>query len=191
LERKTGIYTYAPTGNEKSFKTIVQIAAIMGYNMYSFDFVGAFLETVLKKPKFVRLPEAYNVNGQRVYWKLKKALYGMREAPYLFTEDCLALLQQAGWKRCVHDPAVFVKKFDDHTAILYTHSDDEFLATKSIDIANEVINIMSKQFEVKVTLMVESYIGYHIHKWEDGAITLMMPKSVAKLISYAPDVPIR
>jgi hypothetical protein len=61
---------------------------------------------------------AFNVNGKRISWKLKKALYGMREAPYLFTEDCLALLQKAGWKRCVHDPAVFTKNFHDHTVIL-------------------------------------------------------------------------
>ena len=191
FEAKTNLYTYAPTGNEKTFKTLIQISTIMDYTRYSFDFVGAFLDTKLKEPKYVRLPEAFNVNGKRVYWKLKKALYGMREAPYLFTEDCLTILQANGWSRSIHDPAVFTKLFGDHRAILYTHSDDEFLATKHPYVADEIIKIMGTQFEVKVNYNVESYIGYSLHKWKDGSITLLMPKSVSKLIAHVPDCPVR
>ena len=74
---------------------------------------------------FVRPP--VNLRRPGCIWRLRKALYGLRQSPRLFQEFLAEALGQPGWVRCVVEPQLW---FHLRTgAMLTAHADDLMLAT--------------------------------------------------------------
>ena len=176
-------HTYAPTGNDKVFKVLLQLSVMFGWKRHKIDFVAAFLNAVLPEPRYMKLPDHFkDKEGKAVYWKLKKALYGMRESGFLFSETVKECLLRHGWIQCPSDPAVFMKFYDDGVdfGFLYTHVDDEHLFSSS-DKVMELLLIDLSEFEVKRFDSVVAFIGYDCYQHNDGAVTLTMPNAIDKI----------
>eukprot|EP00972_Heterocapsa_arctica_P067965 10033452-Heterocapsa_arctica.AAC.1 len=80
---------------------------------------------------YVRPP--CNLRRDGVIWRLKKALYRLRQAPRLFSEFFGKTLQHRGLRRCVIDPQFY---YDEATGLLLSgHADDIMLTgpTEAID----------------------------------------------------------
>ena len=72
---------------------------------------------------FIKPPP--NLRQEGMVWKLRKALYGLRVAPWLFQEFMARKLIEPGSKRMISDPQLYV-----HTAtgaLASIHADDILL----------------------------------------------------------------
>ncbi len=54
-------------------------------------------------------PKFLLVNDEPVYWKLGRALYGLRKAPQLFNEYLSGMLEKFDTTRLKFEPTVFIK----------------------------------------------------------------------------------
>ncbi|WVZ71725.1 hypothetical protein U9M48_020273 [Paspalum notatum var. saurae] len=73
---------FAPVARMESVRLLLALAATRGWNVHHMDVKSAFLNGDLKEEVYVKQPPGYVVNGQehRVL-RLRKALYGLRQAP--------------------------------------------------------------------------------------------------------------
>ena len=73
---------FASVSRIETIILIIALAGTFGWEIHEFDVKTAFLHGELKEEVYVSQPEAFIVSGeeQKVY-KLKKALYGLRQAP--------------------------------------------------------------------------------------------------------------
>jgi len=134
-------YTYAPTGSDKAYKIMLQIGVTMKLTRVGLDFSSAFLSATLPFRKFLLLPKQFrDENGNRIYWELMKALYGMRESGYLFSEEVRRALIAGGWKQSVSDPSVYTKKFSNgEIGLLFTYVDDQSLWASSMRVLQAIM----------------------------------------------------
>ncbi len=73
------------------------------------DFSTAFLHVPIDEETYVIAPKVLWVDGEPVYWKLARGLYGMRKAPQLFNEYLSGVLEKFGMTKLKSEPTVFVK----------------------------------------------------------------------------------
>jgi hypothetical protein len=73
---------FAPVARLDSVRLLLALAAQQGWSAHHMDVKSAFLNGILEEEVYVVQPPGFIVDGQehRVY-KLKKALYGLRQAP--------------------------------------------------------------------------------------------------------------
>ena len=91
------------------------------------DIGTAFLHASLSQGMMVFVRPPVNLRRPGCIWRLKKALYGLRQSPRLFQEFLAEALGQPGWVRCVVEPQLW---FHLRTgAMLTAHADDLMLAT--------------------------------------------------------------
>ena len=73
---------FAPVARVETIRLIMALAASRGWEIHHLDVKTAFLHGELKEEVFVVQPEGFVVKGQEEnVYKLKKALYGLRQAP--------------------------------------------------------------------------------------------------------------
>jgi hypothetical protein len=73
---------YAPVARLESVRLLLAIAAQEGREVHHMDVKSAFLNGDLEEEAYVAQPQGYIVAGaEHKVLKLKKALYGLRQAP--------------------------------------------------------------------------------------------------------------
>jgi hypothetical protein len=110
--------TFAPTAKFKSICIVLNLAAIYDWELHGIDIENAFLESDLEETIYMKLPvdTFMEANGKPVIVRLKKSLYGLKQAGELFYKLMKRILtsEDTGMKCCTHDMCVFTL-FDDET----------------------------------------------------------------------------
>jgi Reverse transcriptase (RNA-dependent DNA polymerase) len=74
--------TFAPTVRYATIRTILAIAALEDLELYSVDISHAYLNGKLEEDIYMQQPEGFEVGGPEYVCKLKKSLYGLKQAGY-------------------------------------------------------------------------------------------------------------
>ncbi|GJY61567.1 retrovirus-related pol polyprotein from transposon TNT 1-94 [Tanacetum coccineum] len=87
--------------------------------MFQMDVKFAFLHGTLKKDVYVCQPEGFiDVDHRSYVYKLKKALYGLKEAPRAWYDELLKFLLQNHFFKGTIDPTPFIRRFDDDILVV-------------------------------------------------------------------------
>ena len=84
FSQKEGIdyETFAPVVRFTSIRTIIALAATMGWKLYQMDMKTTFLNGEIEEEVYIEQPEGFKVHGKETHvCRLKKALYGLKQAP--------------------------------------------------------------------------------------------------------------
>ena len=100
---------FAPTANDKSLKVMFALAVATNMVIQTVDIRGAFLYAKQVNDVYITLPTKLT-NGEKVYKKLHKTLYGLPDSPQAFYDDISIYLLENGYKRCSVDPCFFYKR---------------------------------------------------------------------------------
>lgn len=149
--------TFAPVLMYKSLRMLLQLAARFDWEIDQMDVVTAFLNGDLKETLYMRPPAGYadlvdaeaaavergGVDEDDVVWRLRKAIYGTRQASNVWHESINTTLVSLGFRPCRSDPCVYVRVsqtgcpmviglFVDDMVPIYSRSDrSEWVALKS------------------------------------------------------------
>jgi len=96
------------TARSASVKLLIALQAILGSYSVVMDVKGAYLKSKVKEDKqlYMRLPDKRIV-------KLKKYLYGLKQAGYEWQQNITSCLIQLGYRRSTTDELVFSKWWDN------------------------------------------------------------------------------
>lgn len=91
-------------------RTILAMAAQSNWEVFQLDVNRAFLHGELKEDVYVKPPEGYTKKGEeeKVY-KLKKALYGFKQAPRAWYNRIEAYFMREQFERCPSEHTLFTK----------------------------------------------------------------------------------
>jgi hypothetical protein len=158
--------TFAPTAKYKSFMTIMNLTASMGWKLTSIDVQNAYLESDLDKPLYMKLPTSIycHPNGDPVYVTLHKSLYGLKQAGALWHNHLDSKIDLMGFKPLMHDQCVFTKTEKDGThTIIMKYVDDIVITGNSPDAIQKTIKQFEESFR-KITYdeNMEKYIAIDI-----------------------------
>ena len=74
--------TFAPVARYTSIRTIIALAASMGWRLHQMDVKTTFLNGEIEEEVYVEQPEGFVIHEQKSHvCRLKKALYGLQQVP--------------------------------------------------------------------------------------------------------------
>lgn len=140
--------TFAPVPRTESFLIFMSIVATENLEMVQIDIKTAFLNADLDKPIFMTQPEGFLVPGKED-WPvlLKKALYGTKQAPMLWSKTLKGKLEAAGLKPLAADGCVYIRVKGNETAILVVYVDDVIYASNKKKSLKIFVDYMASEFE--------------------------------------------
>jgi hypothetical protein len=138
---------FAPTASSKSVQLIIALTVVLGLIMEGLDIYGAFCVPEIKRDVYVVLPSLLT-GDKRIYWKLKRTLYGLADSPREFYLHVSASLIQYGFKRTTADPCVFIKRDGLRYIISVIYVDDFIVASTDQQQISDLKDHLRKEYTI-------------------------------------------
>jgi hypothetical protein len=101
---------FALVARFEAVRLVIAWAANQGWEVYHLDVKSAFLNGNLSEEVFVMQPPGFVQAGkEEEVYKLKKALYGVHQAPRAWNQRLDASLVSLGFQRCPSDPTIYCR----------------------------------------------------------------------------------
>jgi hypothetical protein len=122
--------TFAPVAQHTSIRTIIALAAYMGWKLHQIDVKTAFLNGEIDEEVYIKQPEGFMIHDKKTHvCRLKKALYGLKQAPRTWYENMDGFLMSVGFNKSVVDPNLYYHIVGNKCLILVLYVDDLFLTS--------------------------------------------------------------
>lgn len=170
----------APTINKVTLFVLFQIAASYDCYLDSVDFPAAYLNSAVPQGKniFIRLPNDITKfiieNGKvsnemlsdgKLYIKLKKYLYGLKESGYEWYKLLSSTLMDMGFVRYIGDQGLFIMRKEPVFIILGLHVDDLLIVSNSKNLRARFISDLESIFgTITYNPNTTSYLGLRISR---------------------------
>ncbi|KAA0065976.1 hypothetical protein IC582_024267 [Cucumis melo] len=141
---------FAPMTRIETIRLILSLAAQNGWKVYQMDVKSAFLNGHLKEEIFVAQPLGYVQRGEeeKVY-KLKKALYRLKQAPRAWYSRTDSFFLKTGFLRCPYEHALYIKEDKYGTFLIVSlYVDDLLFIGNDKFLCDNFKNSMKKEFEM-------------------------------------------
>ena len=173
---------FAPVARVETIRLVIAIAASNGWEIHHLDVKTAFLHGELKEEVYVTQPGGFVVPGKegKVY-KLKKALYGLRQVPLAWNAKLNKILRELEFQRCSKEPSLYRKEEKKGLLIVVVYVDDFLVTGTSIESINEFMREMAMKFEMRELGKLTYNIGIEIHQHAEG-IFLKQERYATKIL---------
>lgn len=162
---------FAPVARWDTIRTIFAFAAQRGMKIHQLDVKSAFLYGMLEETVFVEQPQGYEVQGkeEKVY-RLKKALYGLKQAPRAWYGRIEGYFLKEGFKKCPHEPTLFVKSAEgsDDFLIVSIYVDDLIITGTTPALIEQFKTSMKSEFDMSDMGEMCYFLGVEVNQTEDG-----------------------
>jgi hypothetical protein len=118
--------TFAPVVRYKSLRIIIVIANLLDYELTQMDVITAFLYALLHEDVYMRVPEGFERLGYVL--KLRKSLYGTKQAPHMWNNELNVFIVSCGFTRLASDVCVYVKRTQSGNMIIISVFVDDIVA---------------------------------------------------------------
>lgn len=116
--------TFAPTASLTTLRLLLTLAIRNNWQINSFDITGAFVHSPIDKTIYVDPPVELFPHLSRKVLKLKKALYGTRQASRCWWKHFGGLLKQWDFECDEVEECLYRYKKDESIIIIWIHVDD-------------------------------------------------------------------
>lgn len=147
---------YAPVAKMSTVRMLLADALIKKMPIKQMDIPTAFLNGELENEIYIKAPEG--VGQPDEVYKLKRALYGLKESPRCWNQRIDKFLQYNGYKRSCHDFCLYIK--EDTSILIFV--DDILLVGKDELIVKNLI----KEFKAKDLGEIKQFLGMSINRTE-------------------------
>ncbi len=131
--------TFSPVVRYKTIHILLATSVLENWDIQALDVKTAFLYGDLDEDIYMAQPEGFIIKGQesKVY-RLKKAIYGLKQVSYAWNKQADKSLKSLGFKRCLSDSGIYVRNHIDSTIticvlyvddILFIGNDDSTIET--------------------------------------------------------------
>ncbi|MBW0535337.1 hypothetical protein O181_075052, partial [Austropuccinia psidii MF-1] len=169
--------TYAPTGRLNSLRCLISHSVSNGLEFHQVDIKSAFLNAPLVDTVFLSIPQGLEVDKRKFCLCLKKAIYGLKQAPLAWYDRLKGWLCQVGFSSCVLDPCIFFRE-GDHPVWLYVHVDDIAIFGKNVSVFKEELK---SKFEIKDISPADLMLGIKVTH-SSGCVSLDQAHFIESLL---------
>ncbi|POW17002.1 hypothetical protein PSTT_00834 [Puccinia striiformis] len=160
--------TYAPTASLNTLRLLFSIAAQMGMKMHSFDVSSAYLYSPIEEEVYVKPPTELRPELRGKVLRLKKALYGTKQAGRCWWLHFKTILNGLNFTTSEVESSLYVYKRDDVSIFIWMHVDDGLVVSNSEAAMEELREALQKQLEVKWKTHVDQIVGINVHEKLNG-----------------------
>ena len=158
--------TFAPVVRFSSLRAILALAASNDYEVHQMDVKTAFLNGDLDEDIYMHQPDGYRVSGgqEQHVWKLRKSLYGLKQAGRAWNKTMDAALIELGLRPTHSDSCVYVMRNSNTVMYLLVYVDDLLLVASDSDQLASVKTQLGNRFDMKDMGEAQFILGVQIKR---------------------------
>nr|GEW08959.1 reverse transcriptase domain-containing protein [Tanacetum cinerariifolium] len=141
--------TYAPVARLESIRILLAYAYALELKLFQMDVKSAFLNGFINKEVYVVQPPGFiDLAKPNHVYRLKKALYRLKQAPKAWYDRLKAFLFKHDYSMEMVDNILFTKKKDPNLIIVQIFVDDIIFGSTCQEMCDDFAKIMYDEFEI-------------------------------------------
>ncbi|KAI3685502.1 hypothetical protein L6452_34750 [Arctium lappa] len=160
---------FAPVARIEAIRLFLAYASYMNFKVYQMDVKSAFLYGSIEEEVYVCQPPGFENPSypDRVY-KLKKALYGLHQAPRAWYDTLSSYLLENGFERGIIDKTLFIKRKKKDILLVQIYVDDIIFGSTRDNMCKEFEDLMHQRFKMSSMGELTFFLGLQVQQKSDG-----------------------
>ena len=155
--------TFAPVTKIKTILLLLTMAARNNWHVHQIDFDSAFLNASVKEEIFLKPPKDCELKvPQGKVLKLKKSIYGLKQAAANWFELLRSTLLHQGFQQSVKDTCMFFKNLRTSPIVILSYVDDLPIFGKDASEINTIKNSLRRHFRIKDIGELQYILGVRV-----------------------------
>ncbi|KAJ9551882.1 hypothetical protein OSB04_015927 [Centaurea solstitialis] len=173
---------FAPVARIEAIMLFLAFASYKGFKVYQMDVKSAFLYGNIDEEVYVSQPPGFEdpKYPDKVY-KLRKALYGLHQAPRAWYDTLSPYLLENKFERGVIDKTLFIKRTKTDMLLVQIYVDDIIFGSTKDDMCKEFEELMHKKFKMSSMGELTFFLGLQVKQKPEG-IFINQSKYVASML---------
>lgn len=172
--------TYSPVARYDTVRAVLAVAAADHLKLQQFDIKTAFLYGELQEEVYVKQPEGFEDNTDRVC-RLKKSVYGLKQAPRSWNAKFVSFMQSSGMQQSKADPCLFTRNQNGKKLFIAIYVDDGLMAGSDIHEINAFMNDLKNSFKI-TSGELNNFLGMQIVQNSDSSIFISQSGYTEKML---------
>ncbi|PNY00882.1 putative copia-type protein [Trifolium pratense] len=165
-----------------TIRTVLAIASIKNWHIHQLDVDNAFLHGDLEEDVYMKIPQGLEGASNNQVCKLKKSLYGLRQASRKWYEKLSQFLITIGYAQMTSDPTLFTKSTSSSFTALLVYVDDIVLTGNCLEEIVTTKSQLHNTFGIKDIGILKFFLGLEVAHSQEG-ITLCQRKYCLELLT--------
>lgn len=176
---------FAPVARMETVRMMLALAAHSGWEVHHMDVKSAFLNGDLLEEVYVHQPVGFvdEKNSNKVL-KLRKALYGLRQAPRAWNAKLDQTLTKLGFERCPLEHALYRKGDAENFLLVGVYVDDLIITGRLSEDIQLFKDQMGRMFLMSDLGLLSYYLGMEVQQ-KDEQITVRQSSYAQKILEMA------
>ncbi|GJZ14432.1 retrovirus-related pol polyprotein from transposon TNT 1-94 [Tanacetum coccineum] len=159
---------------EESFATVARLEVVRMFiaydahkniTIFQMDVKTAFLNGPLKEEVYVSQTEGFiDPEFPDHVYRLKKALYGFKQAPRAWYDKLSSFLIKHGFTKGIIVPTLFIRRHREEILLVQVYVDDIIFGSTNPDFSKRFANLMKNNFEMSMMGELKFFLGLQVHQ---------------------------
>ncbi|KAM1270153.1 hypothetical protein ACFX2G_002244 [Malus domestica] len=160
--------TFAPVAKLITVRCLLTVAAVRHWPLHQMDVQNAFLHGELHEEVYMLPPPSYRRQGERVVCRLKKSLYGLKQASRSWFQKFSSAIHDIGFIQSRADYSLFTKVYGSSITIVLLYVDDMVITGNNDGAINDLKQILSRCFRIKDLGPLKYFLGVEVARSKAG-----------------------
>ncbi|KAG8478469.1 hypothetical protein CXB51_028351 [Gossypium anomalum] len=178
--------TFSPVVKPATIRVILSIAVAKRWSLRQVDVNNAFLNGDLDNEVFMQQPPGfvqYDSAGQPFVCRLKKALYGLRQAPRAWFDKLKRFLVSIGFVVSKSDASLFIRITSDSILYVLVYVDDIIITGSVSSVIAKFVDQLNTAFALKDMGDLHYFLGIEVTRSSTGCLHLCQKKYIWDLLA--------
>ncbi|KAK1418428.1 hypothetical protein QVD17_27572 [Tagetes erecta] len=160
--------TFSPVVKMVTVRTVFSLAVQHNWPLYQLDVDNAFLYGDLNEEVYMKPPEGYYSSAETRVCKLKRSLYGLKQASRMWNEKLVGVLVNYGFIQSKCDHSLFIKNSGSNIVVALVYVDDIIITGDSLNEINAVKQLLNSKFMIKDLGLLKYFLGIEVIRTDEG-----------------------
>lgn len=156
--------TFAPVAKMTTVRCLLTVAVAKGWELHQMDVSNAFLHGELDKEVYMEVPPGYNALNDDMLCRLRKSLYGLRQA----SRNLSQALVRYGFQECEADHSLFTYSCESVFIAVLIYVDDLIVAGNDAKSCAKFKQYLSECFHMKDLGGLKYFLGLELVRGPSG-----------------------
>jgi transposase InsO family protein len=154
--------TYSPVIRYTSIRYLLALATKYDLHIDQMDVTTAYLNGDLDEEIYVRPPAELAKECRGKVWRLKKAMYGLKQSGKSWNTKLDQTLKSMGFIQSKADPCIYQRKEEKNAVIVAIYVDDMFVLSNDQELKNATKQMLRRNFRMKDLGEAKNFLGMRI-----------------------------
>ncbi|KAF5776249.1 putative RNA-directed DNA polymerase [Helianthus annuus] len=162
--------TFAPVAKLVTVRTLLAVAVKKEWLIHQLDVNNAFLHGDLDEEVYMKIPQGFAKRGETRVCRLRKSLYGLKQASRNWYHKFTSSLVDIGYKQSHADHSLFTFKDGVNFVAILIYVDDVVITGNDATKIQETKQYLDNKFSIKNLGPLKYFLGIEVARTVDGLV---------------------